>query len=204
MAFARILKSWFPFWRARRPAPPACGSQPYPQAATPPAHQPVAQPLGSGRNGVQPRPTVCPPLPQPGALSAPAAVQAAEGPVPCMPCEPCSTKRVAGAAGAGPALAPIGAPAAPACAVPRAGARRLPRTSGAPRAMPMPGGAEPALALVQGGADTGTAWPLKIRYARGARSASRLVISGRLADVCAELDRLALLEQRGELRLLAA
>ena len=41
--------------------------------------------------------------------------------------------------------------------------------------------------------------PIKIRYARGHRGGARLAISGRLADVCAELDRLAQLEQRGEI-----
>lgn len=62
---------------------------------------------------------------------------------------------------------------------------------------------EPALALVAGGGSVHTSRPLKVRYTKGPRNASRLVISGRLADVCAELDRLALLEQRGELRLAA-
>lgn len=38
--------------------------------------------------------------------------------------------------------------------------------------------------------------PLKIRYAQGHTEGARLAISGRLADVCAELDRLAQLEQR--------
>ena len=60
----------------------------------------------------------------------------------------------------------------------------------------------PAQSLQSLQAQTTTARPLPLRVAReidahqNRHSAGRMVISGRMADVCAELDRLAELEKR--------
>lgn len=198
MAFARILKSWSRFWGRTASHMPA-----YPEAV------PVAAQTPHTADG--PGVASAAPLASPGALAPDVAPQAVGSAMPhgATPCggRACHPAPALGHLAHNPVHGTTaGAPPEPplACGGTRSTPRRDLRAAGTHRSVA--GTAEPTLALVPGGARTRAraARPLTVRYAQGPRCESRLVISGRLADVCAELDRLALLEQRGELQLRAA